>query len=174
MSADSIAQRALAHVAANAALIAEVEGAVDDRPDAMPDQFRLARIRRDRQQATRRLEADRDADAWNATMERLDREEVEAQAVSATPVAAQDVAESLSDLQSLFADAEPLTQHRILQALFEQVEVLGPNEVWLYPSVEAEARGWAAAMSGTTSADGTIVRFVRRAEQDALNQSAAS
>lgn len=28
------------------------------------------------------------------------------------------------------------------------MEVLGPNEVWLYPSVEAEARGWAAAMSG--------------------------
>ena len=26
--------------------------------------------------------------------------------------------------------------------------MLGPNEVWLYPSVEAEARGWAAAMSG--------------------------
>lgn len=24
----------------------------------------------------------------------------------------------------------------------------GPSEVWLYPSVEAEARGWAAAMSG--------------------------
>jgi hypothetical protein len=38
--------------------------------------------------------------------------------------------------------------HRIVQALFEQVEELGPNEVWLYSSVEAEARGWAAAMSG--------------------------
>lgn len=25
---------------------------------------------------------------------------------------------------------------------------LGPNEVWLYPSVEAEARGRAAAMTG--------------------------
>ena len=50
------------------------------------------------------------------------------------------------DLKSLFADAEPVTQHKIVQARFEQVEVLGPNEVWLYPSVEAEARGWAAAM----------------------------
>ena len=52
-----------------------------------------------------------------------------------------EVAESLASLQRLFADAEPATQHRIVQALFEQVEVLGPNEVWLYPSVEAEARG---------------------------------
>ena len=24
----------------------------------------------------------------------------------------------------------------------------GPNEIWFYPSVEAEARGWGAAMSG--------------------------
>jgi hypothetical protein len=79
---------------------------------------------------------------------------------------------------SLFVDAEPATQHRILQALFEQVEVLGPNEVWLYPSVEAEARGWAAAMSGefrvevrktgrgerncaVMSDAGAVVRFVR-------------
>ena len=52
------------------------------------------------------------------------------------------------DMKTLFMDATPATQHRILQALFEHVEVLGPNEVWLYPSVEAEARGWAAAMSG--------------------------
>ena len=59
-----------------------------------------------------------------------------------------EVAAALGDLQALFADAEPATRHRIVQALFEQVEVLGPDEVWLYPSVEAEARGWAAAMSG--------------------------
>jgi hypothetical protein len=63
-------------------------------------------------------------------------------------VTAQGIAESLADLNTLYADAEPATQHRIVQALFEQVEVLGPSEVWLYPSVEAEARGWAAAMSG--------------------------
>ncbi len=139
-----------------------------------PDKFRLARIRRERQQATQRLTEDQDTAAWKATWDRLNLEEAEAQAVSATPVAAQDVAESLSDLQSLFADAEPLTRHRIVQALFEKMEVLGPNEIWLYASVEAEARGWAGAMHGTNSADGTVVRFVRPAEQEAMNQSAAS
>ena len=61
---------------------------------------------------------------------------------------AREIAESLADLQTLYADAEPVTQHRIVQALFEQVEVLGPSEVWLHASVEAEARGWAAAMCG--------------------------
>ena len=47
----------------------------------------------------------------------------------------------LSNLQRLVADAEQATRHRIVQALFEKVEVLGPNEIWLYPSVQAEARG---------------------------------
>ena len=28
-----------------------------------------------------------------------------------------------------------------------KVEVLGPNEIWLHPSVEAEERGWRAAYS---------------------------
>lgn len=145
---DDVVPRALAHVVANAALIAEVEGSVQDRRVDTPDQFRLARIRRERQQATRRLEADRDVAAWTATMERLDREESEAQTIDTPRPTLHEIAAALTDLQSLFADAEPATQHRIVQALFEQVEVLGPNEVWLYPSVEAEARGWAAAMSG--------------------------
>jgi DNA invertase Pin-like site-specific DNA recombinase len=175
---DEVAPRALAHVVANAALVAEVEDAIGDRLGHMPDQFRLARIRRERQQATRRLEVDRDVNAWKATMERLDREETEAQATDAPSLTMQGVAESLADLQALYTDAEPATKHRIVQALFEQVEVLGPSEVWLYPSVEAEARGWAAAMSGefrvevrktgrgeryraVMSDAGAVVRFVR-------------
>jgi hypothetical protein len=60
-----------------------------------------------------------------------------------------------------YADAEPATQHRIVRALFEQVEVLGPNEVWLYPSVEAEARGWAAAMKGESRVESTNGRGER-------------
>jgi hypothetical protein len=35
-----------------------------------------------------------------------------------------------------------------MRSSFEKVEVLGPTELWLHPSVEAEERGWAAAMSG--------------------------
>ena len=41
-------------------------------------------------------------------------------------------------------------------------------------SEKAAAPAWAAAMSGTTSENWTLVHFVRRAEQEALNQSAAS
>jgi len=32
------------------------------------------------------------------------------------------------------------------------VEVLGPTKVWLYPSEEAAAQGWATAMSGEFTA----------------------
>ena len=44
------------------------------------------------------------------------------------------------------------TQQRIAQALFAKVEVLGPTLVWLYPSEEAAAQGWATAMSGEFTA----------------------
>jgi hypothetical protein len=65
-----------------------------------------------------------------------------------------------------------------VQALFEQVEVLGPNAVWIHPSVEAKACGWAAEMAGEFRVEvrktgrgericpdmsdaGAVVRFVR-------------
>jgi hypothetical protein len=68
----------------------------------MPDQFRLARI--GREQALRRLGEDRDIAAWTATTERLDRE---AHAANVPPVTAQSIAESLADLQSLYAMPSP-------------------------------------------------------------------
>lgn len=144
---DAVASRALAHIVASAALIAEVEQAVDAAaPPA--SQFTLARIARDRRDATRRLDADRDTATWLATMSRLDVEEVEAHATIAPRPGPREVAQILADMAGLYTDATPQTQHRILQALFEQVEVLGSREVWLHPSLEAEERGWAAAMSG--------------------------
>lgn len=48
-----------------------------------------------------------------------------------------------------------------MAALFEQVDVLGPNEVWLYPSVEAEARGWATATAGESRVESTNGRGER-------------
>lgn len=145
---DAIVPRALAHVAINAAFVAQVADAVEEQVAPLSDPFTVARIRRDRAQATRRLETDRDALAWRASWERLDAEEASAKARLTPPVSPHDVAHYLADLPGLYAAAEPTTRHRIVQALFEQVEVLGPNEIWLYPSLEAEALGWAAAMSG--------------------------
>jgi hypothetical protein len=50
---------------------------------------------------------------------------------------------------------------RTVQALFDQVEILGPAQIWLYPSVEAEARGWAAAMTGEFIVESTNGRGER-------------
>jgi hypothetical protein len=130
---DAIVPRALAHVVANAALLAEVEGCIGDLLDQRPDQFHLARIRRDRQQAMRRLEDGRDVAAWQTDMARLDREEREAGAVTMPAVTTEEVASSLADLAGLFTQAEPSAQHRIVQALFQQVEVLGPTQILALP-----------------------------------------
>jgi hypothetical protein len=94
-------------------------------------------------------------------MERLDGEEAEAHTVDRPPVTSHEIAESLADLRSLFGDAEPATQHRIAEALFDRVEALGPSEIWLHPSVEAEARGWAAAMGGEFRVESTYGRGER-------------
>ena len=145
---DSILPRVLSRVTANAAMIAEVQDQLGAVAEPRVDEFRLARIRRERQQATRRLEENRDTAAWRLTMERLDREEAEAKVDALPTPTPREVADSLSDLVRLFLDAQPETQQRIARALFEQVEVLGPDQVWLHPSLEAEARGWTAAMDG--------------------------
>ncbi len=60
-------------------------------------------------------------------------------------------------------DASPTTQQRVLQSLLEDVEVVGPKEVWHHPSVEAEARSWAGAMNGEFRVD---VRQTGRGERE--------
>ncbi len=145
---DSIAPRALTHVVASAELVAEVNQVIEELTTGSASQFSLARIARDRRDATRRLEAHRDVAFWQATMNRLDAEQAEARALESPRPSSSEVASALADMAHLYSDASPQTQHRILQALFERMEVLGPNEVWLTPSLEAEERGWAAAMRG--------------------------
>ena len=132
--------RALAKVAASAALVADVAGAIDSLP-ASVDELALQRIRRARRDATARLERDRDTVTWKAAMARLDAEEAEVQVSPAPRLTHQAVAEALADLQLLYQRSQIGTQKRIAQALFEHVEVLGPARVWLHPSDEAVALG---------------------------------
>jgi len=74
-------------------------------------------------------------------MERLDAAEAGARSAVIAAVSAHEVAEYLADLPGLYDDAEPATKKRILQSLVAKVEVLGPRQLWLHPSAEAEARG---------------------------------
>ncbi len=81
-------------------------------------------------------------------MDRLDVEEVTARVATRAAICAREVEEYLADPPGLYDSAEPSTQKRILQALFERVEVLGPNQLWLVPSAEAEARGLGPLFTG--------------------------
>jgi ubiquinone biosynthesis protein UbiJ len=62
-------------------------------------------------------------------MNRLDCEETVAKEATRMAVSALEVEEYLADVPALYDAAEPLTQKRILQALFERIEVLGPNQL---------------------------------------------
>ena len=120
--------------------LAIIEGSVDLSA--------LVVIDHERERATRRLQQDRDFVTWAEAMARLDQQEAQVRANHVQPVTAREVAADLGNMSRLYGLAEPGTQRRIVQALFERVEVLGPHEVWLVPSEEAIARGWAAAMTG--------------------------
>jgi DNA invertase Pin-like site-specific DNA recombinase len=142
-------RESLGRLSADRILLAEVQAAVAAQASgAGPDQLALVRIARQRREAAERLTRERDLARWQAETDGLDREEEAARAASSVAVNAQEVADYLADLPGLFDAAEPATQKRILQALFQRVEVLGPNQLWLFPSAEAEARGLGPLFAG--------------------------
>ena len=115
---------------------------------AGPDQLALVRITRQRREAAERVTRDRDYIRFEAEMDRLNGEEVTARVATRAAVSAREVEEYLADLPGLYDAAEPATQKRMLQALFERIEVLGSNRVWLVPSTEAEERGLGPLFTG--------------------------
>ena len=142
-------REAVGRLSANRGLVSEVQAAVAAQAGcAGPDQVALVRVARRRREAADRLTQDRDMARWQAEMEALDVEEAAARAANHAVVSACEVVEYLADLPQLYDDAEPETQKRILQSLIERVEVLGPDQLWIYPTDEAEARGLAAAFAG--------------------------
>ena len=175
----------LSRLSANRALLTEVQTSVAAQAvDAGSDQMALVRIARHRRQAAERLTRDRDVVRWQAETDRLDTEEAGARSAASAAVNAREVADYLADLPGLYDAAEPATRKRILQALFERVEVLGPNQLWLVPSAEAEARGLGPLFTGefhtkvrqtgrgeryrpVMSDAGAVVRFVRESRASA-------
>ena len=131
---------------------ADATPSADSGPERPADELALQRIRRERREANERLQENRDRVSWLADMERLDAEEAVVRASSAPGPTRPEIAAHLADLRRLFGQADTSTQQRIAKALFEQVEVLGPTQVWLHPSEEAVAQGWATAMSGEFTA----------------------
>jgi hypothetical protein len=91
-------------------------------------------------------------------MTRLDSEAAAAVVrPSRTPTAAEVLA-YLEELPRLYDAAEPATQKHILQALFERVEVLGRDQIWLMPGQPRKT--WASGRCSLASSAPKCVRLV--------------
>lgn len=145
---DSIIPAVLAHVANGAELLPDVMAELD-RTAPGADPATITRIGIERESATRRLQADRDVEAWKATMERLDREEADANAVTRELPTAEEARAYLTDLPRLWDASGPEERKLLANALFERVDVLGVEEVTVTLTAEAREHGWLAAWAGT-------------------------
>jgi hypothetical protein len=118
------------------ALLAEV-GGVDDVTIAATvrlynegpprtDELSLARIDREREEASQRLAKTRDIAAWQASMARLDAEaEVARQPRDGQGLTPSEVVGYLRSLPALWTDAGPEGRQAIATALFAKTDVLG-------------------------------------------------
>lgn len=90
------------------------------------DELTLARIEREREEASARLAKTRDIGAWQATMARLDQEtEVARQPRPETRLAPDEVVAYLRSLPALWMDAGPEGRQALTGALFASIDVLG-------------------------------------------------
>lgn len=137
---DGIVPRVLEHIAANASVQASVVGVLEERTEVI-DSLALARIARERGAALARYVKDRDPQALESTMARLDAEENEARA-AAKSLDTRTALAYLADLPRLWKDTPPERHRNLAEAMFERIEVLGTKEAIIHPSPEAEAHGW--------------------------------
>ena len=93
---------------------------------AKPDELTLARIEREREEASQRLAKTRDVAAWQATMARLDAEQqVARQPRQRQRMAPDEVVAYLRSLPTLWNDAGPEGRQALAPALFTKLEVEG-------------------------------------------------
>ncbi len=93
---------------------------------AKPDELTLARIEREREEASQRLAKTRDVAAWQATMARLDAEQqVARQPRQQQRMAPDEVVAYLRSLPTLWNDAGPEGRQALASALFTKLEVEG-------------------------------------------------
>lgn len=144
---DEIAERALEHVALGAKVKTEV---IARAAEQEPDGFTLARIERDREVAALRYAKDRDLQALNVALERLDAEEAEARERPVAATAAE-IAEYLADLPRLWRETDDEGRRLLAQALFDRIDVLGMKRATVHPSPAAEQHGFRDAWEASGS-----------------------
>ena len=137
----------LDRVSVNAAVVARVVGDVVPA-DGQPDVAALGRIEQERSAAASRVLNDRDYAGLQRTMERLDREEIEARKPRQREGVPADRA--VAYLQAL-GDAWRLAEGgpgraMVARSVFERLEASGFRELTVHLTQEARAHGFAAAV----------------------------
>jgi DNA invertase Pin-like site-specific DNA recombinase len=126
--------------------ITEVVGLYGEE-DERPDELTLARIARERDEASQRLAKTRDITAWQATMARLDaEEEVARQPHRSSRLAAPEVVGYLRSLRSLWSDAGPQGRQTLAASLFTSIEVEGYRKMSYVLTPDAIDLGLNAAL----------------------------
>ena len=138
---DDLVPQILDRVCIGAMTITQVVSGLGDHPDTT---FTVARIEKDRESALAAYRRDRDIDALERAMAKLDAEEADAKASSQVVSPAEAVA-WLRDLPALWEFADDSGRRLLTEAIFEKVEVLGVQSVTIHPTAEADAHGWSDA-----------------------------
>jgi hypothetical protein len=109
---------------------------------ASRDELTLARIAREREEASQRLARTRDIPSWQATMGRLDAEEETArQPRPQQRLAPSDVVSYLRSLPTMWADAGPEGRRAIVMSMFARIEVEGYRRMEYELTPDAVALG---------------------------------
>ena len=129
---------------------------------AKPDELTLARIEREREEASQRLATTRDVAAWQATMARLDAEQqVARQPRQQQRMAPDEVVAYLRSLPKLWADAGPEGRQALASALFTKLEVEGYTKMRYELTPDAVALGLGAALPAQLETGGHTGGFGR-------------
>ena len=111
------------------------------------DELALARIERQREEASQRLAKTRDIGAWQATMLRLDAEaEVARQPREDRRLAPAEVVAYLRSLPAMWADSGPEGRRALATALFAKIEVEGYQRMEYELTPEAIELGLSGAL----------------------------
>jgi len=148
---DDLVAAVLEAVAVGASVKADIVAAATAPELVAGDPLALARIAREREAATGRLQRDRDVVAWPAAMARLDEEEATARERSMPTLTAAEARAWLEDLPALWRDTDDDGRRMLAAALFDRVEVLGARRATFVPTPKAEAYGFVDAWQGPVS-----------------------
>ncbi|MEA2026795.1 MAG: hypothetical protein U9O18_08885 [Chloroflexota bacterium] len=127
-----------------------------------PDELTLARIERERVEASQRLAKTRDIAAWQATMSRLDAEvEVARQPRQERRLEPAEAVAYLRSLPSLWADSGPEGRQALATALFAKLEVEGYRRMTYELTSDAVELGLDTALPAVLETGGQIGEFGR-------------